>query len=163
MRLCKLNASDCPDFWGDPETPTTRDATIVGQATDCSSFLILTSETEPYLIESPDIEAFDFTFCQAWGLRITPEVVRRVRKAIRDKSLEAMTYTFPDGRVVQVRPQDLSNFQIAIAQGVAQQWVLENNIPAMLTVTEMQTAVADGIAQGKAVWKVYTDGLADVA
>lgn len=159
MRLCKLNASNCQDFWGDPEEPVSREATIVGQATDCSSFLLLTSEAETYLVESPNMEDFDFTFCQEWGLRITPEVVRRVRKAIRDEALNDMLYAFADGRVVQVRPQDLPNFRSAISIGTSQEWVLADNTPAALTVAEMEEAVQAGMVQAEAIWKTYTDGL----
>ena len=57
--------------------------------------------------------------------------------------------------IVQVRPQDLANFQLAIANGVSSEWVMADNIVAVLTTSEMQAAMQSGIAQGEAVWDDY--------
>ena len=157
MKLCALKASDFETFWGEP-----RNATIIGQMTDCSSFLLLTTETELYLEPSPNMGDYDFTFCQAWGLRITPDVVRRALQEIRNAALQTITHTFPDGRVVQVRPQDLANFQAAISLGAPNEWVMENNAVSVLTVEDMQSAIGAGILQGKAIWQTYIDGLKQI-
>jgi len=93
----------------------------------------------------------------------TPEQVlenkRLAMKATRDQSLADLTHTLSDGSIVQVRPTDLPNFNMALAIGEAKDWVLADNSVRALTVTEMQEAVADGIAQGEAIWQAYTDGL----
>ena len=87
------------------------------------------------------------------------EAQRQAAKRTRDESLNAITHTFPDGSVVQVRPSDLSNFQLAIAQGVGRKWVMEDNTTRTTTVAELQAAMASGIAQGEAIWGDYIDAL----
>ena len=84
---------------------------------------------------------------------------RLALKATRDSALADLTHALADGAVVQVRPADLPNFNMALAIGTARDWVLSDNSVRALTVTEMQEAVADGIAQGEAIWQAYTDGL----
>ena len=84
---------------------------------------------------------------------------RLALKATRDQSLADLTHTLSDGSIVQVRPADLPNFNMALAIGAARDWVMADNSVRALTVTEMQSAVADGIAQGEAIWQSYTDGL----
>ena len=84
---------------------------------------------------------------------------RLALKATRDQSLADLTHTLSDGSIVQVRPTDLPNFNMALAIGEAKDWVLADNSVRALTVTEMQEAVADGIAQGEAIWQTCTDGL----
>ena len=83
------------------------------------------------------------------------EELRQQLKATRDTALQATTHDFLDGRIAQVRPQDLANFQIAIANGVAREWVMADNSVAVLTVAEMQAAMQSGITQGEAVWDNY--------
>ena len=83
------------------------------------------------------------------------ETKRRQLQADRDAALQKITHDFLDGRSVQVRPQDLANFQLAIANGVAREWVMADNSVAVLTVAEMQAAMQSGIAQGEAVWDAY--------
>ena len=85
------------------------------------------------------------------------EMQRRQYQRERDAALQVMTHTFDDGAVVQVRPQDMGNFQAAIAGGEDQQWITEDNTVRMTTVEELQAAMASGIAQGKAIWDDYAD------
>ena len=84
---------------------------------------------------------------------------RLALKATRDQSLADLTHTLSDGSIVQVRPADLPNFNMALAIGAARDWVMTDNSVRSLTATEMQSAVADGIAQGEAIWQAYTDEL----
>jgi len=72
-------------------------------------------------------------------------------------ALQGMTHTFEDGAVVQVRPQDMGNFQTAIAAGQPQDWVLQDNSVRNTTVEELQAAVNAGVAQGKAIWDEYAN------
>ena len=83
------------------------------------------------------------------------EKLRQQLKANRDTALQAITHDFLDGRIVQVRPQELANFQLAIANGVSREWVMADNSVAMLTVEDMQSAMQSGIAQGEAIWDNY--------
>ena len=87
------------------------------------------------------------------------EQARKELKQVRDSALADLTHTLPDGSIVQVRPADLPNFNMALAIGTTRNWVMADNSVRELTVTEMQSAVADGIAQGEAIWQAYTDGL----
>ena len=87
-------------------------------------------------------------------------VINKDLKRARDQALAALSHTLPNGDIVQVRPTDMPNFSIAIANGRPKDWVLsDNSVHEQLAVTEMQEAVADGIAQGEAIWQTYTDGL----
>lgn len=85
------------------------------------------------------------------------EMQRRKLQRERDAALQMMTYTFDDDAVVQVRPQDMANFQTAIAIGEDQAWIMENNTIRTTTVTEFQSAMESGIAQGKAIWDDYAE------
>ena len=84
---------------------------------------------------------------------------RSALKQVRDQALAALIYTLPNGDIVQVRPADLPNFNMALAIGADRDWVMSDNSVRSLTVTEMQEAVADGIGQGEVIWQAYTDGL----
>ena len=84
---------------------------------------------------------------------------RMVLKSGRDADLKAITHTLAGGAVVQVRPEDLANFNMAINEGLSEDWVMDNNNVRELTVAEMQECLLSGIAQGKVIWKMYTDAL----
>lgn len=87
------------------------------------------------------------------------EVRRKNLKEVREESLNGLIHTFADGSTIQVRPQDLPNFNLAIAQGVTRKWVMADNSIRMVTVAEMQEAVAEGITQGSAIWDEFMAGL----
>lgn len=87
------------------------------------------------------------------------ESERRNLKRERDEALASMTHTLADGSVLQVRPADLPNFQLAIAMGADQRWVLADNTTRMITVAEMQEAVNSGTAQGQQIWADYAEAL----
>lgn len=87
------------------------------------------------------------------------EAQRQEAKRQRDEALNAMTYTFADGAVVQVRPGDLPNFQTAISRGSARNWVLADNTTRMTTVSELQEALEYGIVQGEIIWDHYMNQL----
>lgn len=90
------------------------------------------------------------------------EAQRRKAQQERDKSLNGITHTFADGRVIQVRPQDLSNVQLAIARGVDRDWVLADNTVSLVTIAELQEAMESGIAQGEAIWDRYMSVIASL-
>ena len=80
-------------------------------------------------------------------------------KADRNTSLRYITHTLEDGAVVQVRPEDLANLKMAINEGLNEDWVMDNNDVRELTVADMEECLLSGIAQGKVIWKTYTDAL----
>lgn len=116
------------------------------------------SETREYrdLVDQADMLARE-SFGQTLSDDYVREMQRRKLQRERDTALQGMTHTFDDGAVVQVRPQDLSNFQTAVAAGEPQDWVMEDNTVRMTTVEEMQTAMASGVVQGKTIWNDYAD------
>jgi hypothetical protein len=87
------------------------------------------------------------------------EANRMALKTTRDADLKAITHTLTDGSVVQVQPSDLPTLNMAISAGNAEDWVLEDNTVRELTIAEMEECLLSGIAQGKVIWKTYTDGL----
>lgn len=87
------------------------------------------------------------------------EIERQALKSQRDIDLMAITHDFGDGRVVQVRPIDVSNFQLVISQGQPREWVLADNSVAVLQVAEMQAALNAGIVKAEAIWDKYMTDL----
>ena len=87
------------------------------------------------------------------------EANRMSLKSTRDTDLKTITHTLAGGAVVQVRPEDLANFKMAIIEGLNEDWVMDNNDVRELTIAEMEEAMLSGIAQGKVIWKTYTDAL----
>lgn len=87
------------------------------------------------------------------------EKERATLKQDRDNALNSMTHTFSDGSVVQVRPSDLSNFDIAIAIGQDRDWIMADNTVRFTTVAELEEARNSGIAQGQAIWDDYAQAL----
>lgn len=62
--------------------------------------------------------------------------------------------------MIQVRPQDLANFQTAIASGIDRTWIMADNSVRMTTVAELQAAMNDGIQRGQQIWNDYADQMA---
>lgn len=94
MILCELNSGNWEAFFGTPTAPVTRSTAVVviGQKPDCSSFLLLTAATDPLLTARDGIPAgYDFTYCQQWGLSITPGVISRVWADLRAKAYPPAT------------------------------------------------------------------------
>lgn len=80
---------------------------------------------------------------------------RKLLKDKRDLALESISHSFSDGRILQVRPADLANIQLAISIGVDREWVTLDNKVAEFTIEELQLALESGIAQGQAIWDQY--------
>ena len=90
------------------------------------------------------------------------EEQRQEAKAKKDKALQTNTYTLSDGSVYQVRPQDLPNFQLAIAQGKDTDWILADNTVRHTTVDELKEILSNGIKQAKAIYQEYIDTLKSI-
>jgi len=91
MKLYKINAVNCSDYFGTPDDPIDRSyVTIIAQKPDCSAFLFLCKDAQDaqtgleLLSTVPD--GFDFTYCQEWGLTINDDVVDRVVLDLRRKA-----------------------------------------------------------------------------
>lgn len=93
---------------------------------------------------------------------LTSEEKRVALQQTRDAALNSMTHTFADDTVIQVRPSDLTNFNIAIEVGTSRDWVMADNSVRFTTVAEMQEALASGITQGQAIWNTYAQELKDL-
>jgi len=90
------------------------------------------------------------------------EAKRQQLKSEVDHTLATLKHTFADGRVVQVRKQDLPNFQSAIALGVAEDWIMADNSVSSLTVEQLQEAYLSGITQGKSALRAYVVAVAEL-
>lgn len=89
----------------------------------------------------------------------TVEQKRIKLKEVRDSALEAITHDLGGGRVMQVRPGDAANLQMAIQQGQSRDWVMADNTVQVVTIPELQGALASGISQAAVIWQSYMDGL----
>lgn len=83
------------------------------------------------------------------------EQARIEAKTTRDAALNDITHTFADGAVIQVRPQDLANFEMTIAKGQDRKWIMANNDVRLTTIAELQEAMDSGISQGETIWDDY--------
>lgn len=93
------------------------------------------------------------------ALEMQKEKDRVQLKLNRENALKNIIHDFGDGRIVQVRPEDVANFQIAINLGLNQEWVMSDNTISSLTPAELQQALDSGISQGKQIWQTYIDSI----
>jgi len=87
------------------------------------------------------------------------EQSRQSAKAIRDSSLNSLTYTFADGRELQTRPSDGQNIQTAISLGESIEFVCADNTVSLFTISELSEALSAGIGQAKVIWADYIDAI----
>lgn len=88
---------------------------------------------------------------------LTIDQVRSIAKNELTANLNNMSYVYPDGRIIQTRPSDLTNLQLTIAKGVNEEWVMTNNTLSILTPAELQEALDAGITNGSIYWDEYKD------
>lgn len=100
MKLATLLSSNATAYWGTPKEPVDcGSATTIGRRPDDSEFLLLVPEIVAPLVEQTSVPAgFVFTYCQAWGLSITDEVIDRVWNDLRSKAYPPAT-DYLDGLV----------------------------------------------------------------
>lgn len=100
MKLATLLSNKSTAYWGTPQEPIDRgSATIIGRRPDDSEFILLVPEVTPQLDEQTLVpEGFVFTYCQAWGLSISDEVIDRVWNDLRSKAYPPAT-DYLDGLV----------------------------------------------------------------
>ena len=88
---------------------------------------------------------------------LTNEEKRLNFKIDRNNALNNLTVVI-DGMEFQTRPSDLANFQVGIDTGETE-WVLADNSVATVTTEQLQSALNEGIAQGKAIWAKYRENI----
>jgi len=91
MRLYKITAAACENFYGTPDDPEDRSyTTTIAQKPDCSAFLFICKDAQDDLDGLTLLDAvpsgFDFTYCQEWGLTINAAVLARTILDIRRKA-----------------------------------------------------------------------------
>jgi len=91
MKLYKILATACVDYYGTMDNPIDRSyTTTIAQTPSCDAFLFVCKDTQDaqtgleLLSTVPD--GFDFTYCQEWGLTINDDVVDRVVLDLRRKA-----------------------------------------------------------------------------
>ena len=88
--LCTVSATDLSTNYGNPMEPN-PDAVMIGQAPDCTSYLVLSEIEHEILVKQTSVpEGYDFIFRQAWGLTINEEIIHRVIDTLRAESYPPM-------------------------------------------------------------------------
>ena len=89
-----MDLSGGPRMPGEERKAPTVDLKLimVGQAPDCTSYLVLTPVEHPKLIKQTSVpEGYDFIFRQAWGLTINEEIIHRVISTLRAEAYPPMS------------------------------------------------------------------------
>ena len=171
INLYKLNALDSIALFGTPDDRKNPKLQIIGQKTDDSEFLILASQDFGVLeLQSSIPNGFVFTFCQAWGLAINDEVIRRVKQTLRAQELvkikaQVITITGEtvslDGDVI--RPENdrpasailISNAYSIMPDGGTIEWFDSTNTKQTLSKESMLSAIQQIAFQTNAIWMEY--------
>ena len=100
------------------------------------------------------------TFDEAIKSTIEAAAATSAAKAERDAALEALTYDFGDGRVMQTREKDKAKVDTAIellelSGQPTVDWVMEDNIKYPTTAAELATALLAGKIGAAAIWSSY--------
>ena len=94
--LCTVSSADLGANYGPPMKPN-PDAVdlkmiMIGQAPDCSSYLVLTEVEHEILVKQSSVpEGYDFIFRQAWGLTINEDIIHRVIQTLRAEAYPPMS------------------------------------------------------------------------
>jgi len=91
MKLYKILATACENYYGTDENPIDRSyTTTIAQTPNCDAFLFLCKDAQDaqtgLTLLSTVPSGFDFTYCQEWGLTINDDVVARVVLDLRKKA-----------------------------------------------------------------------------
>ena len=100
------------------------------------------------------------TFDESIKSTIAATVATSAAKAERDAALEALTYDFGDGRVMQTREKDKAKVDTAIellelSGHPTVDWVMEDDIKYPTTAAELSTALLAGKIGAAAIWSSY--------
>ncbi len=172
-KLYILKAQDTKGLFGDVlinerKTPKCR---IIAQKEDCSEFLLLANEDFGVLQLQEGIPTgFIFTYCQAWGLTINEDVIRRVKRELRALDLIAIKAVVKDidnndvtldGDVI--RPQNdrppsailISNAYAMMADGATMGWFDATNTKRTLAKQALLEATQQIAYQVNQIWMGY--------
>lgn len=68
-----------------------QDLVMIGQAPDCTSYLVLSKAPHEILVRQTSIpEGYDFIFRQSWGLTINEEIIHRTIATLRAEAYPPM-------------------------------------------------------------------------
>jgi hypothetical protein len=110
--LCTVSAADLGANYGSPMEPNLDAVELklitIGQAPDCSSYLVLTEVEHEMLVKQSSVpEGYDFIFRQAWGLTINEEIIHRVIQTLRAESYPPMA-DYLDAKVKGAAEQEIN-------------------------------------------------------
>lgn len=94
--LCTVSAADLSENYGNNPRERNPDAVdlkaiMIGQAPDCSSYLVLTEVEHKMLMKQTLIpEGYNFIFRQEWGLTINEDTIHRVVSTLRAEAYPPM-------------------------------------------------------------------------
>jgi len=91
MKLYKILATACVDYYGTMDNPIDRSyTTTIAQTPSCDAFLFVCKDEQDVLegltLLSSVPSGFDFTYCQEWGLTINDAVLARTILDMRRKA-----------------------------------------------------------------------------
>lgn len=158
MKLYSIKGVDLRKIVGEPFTPKVHDLILVGQTEDCSEFLVCSNMTDPVLVEELGVlSRFTFTYCQAWGLTVTEDLLQRARKEVRDSICAKLTvssgsYTVNADEISQGR---MTRAIMILDNTTSIPWVLADNSIANINKNRfIEFLSAAGVAQTK-LWEAY--------
>ena len=94
--LCTVSAADLIANYGSNPRERKPDAvdlklTMIGQAPDYSSYLVLTDVEHKMLVKQTSVPAgYNFIFRQSWGLTINEDIIHRVIQTLRAEAYPPM-------------------------------------------------------------------------
>ena len=115
MKLYKILATACKNYYGTQENPIDRSyTTTIAQTPSCDAFLFLCKDTQTALtgltLLSSVPSGFNFTYCQEWGLTINDAVVARVVLDLRRKA-----YGTWESQLEKINDDGIDSWKTAVA------------------------------------------------
>lgn len=162
MNLYSLSANLSSTVFGDVmnNIPPIGVVNIIAQTPDCSSFLVLSDTAYPNLVAEPTIPSgYDFTYCQAWGLTINDEVIKRVKKDLRLKELSNLVVTTSLGNTYNADEQSQARISKSVSvlalDTDTKLWTLANNVPTTVTKSDLREALQLAVKAQDDLWLKY--------
>jgi len=158
MKLYSIKGIDLQKIVGDPFKPKAHDLILMGQMEDCSEFLVQSNIPNPVLVEELTIPTrFIFTYCQAWGLTVTKEVLRRARKEVRDQLVAKLVVSSGSLTVnADEKSQErMARAIITLDDTMSIPWVLADNSTANITKSQFVDLLLAARTAQTALWVAY--------
>lgn len=160
MQLSIISALDLPKIVGTIEERLDHDLVIIGANPDNSEYLVISTNTNSSLVHRATIpEGFIFMYRQEWGLAITEDIIRRVKKDVRDSLVAKLTVSLSTGESFdadEVSQARMSRAIIALPADTATiPWVLEDNSTMLVNKAQLsEVLLKAGTAQSN-LWVKY--------